>query len=315
MGDNLDRLHAHLMREGTPTQLLNFGRLLKEIERNDLADPVIGKAYSDGAMRAEEERFLDFLDITFVANNGAFVEKAKVYLGEGDNLGRLYGRVMGERTATQLFNFAMVLKSMGKLGEALSCFGNAVSKGSQRAQLELAYYEIESGAEVLGRLPALGAYGFWKIAQCFRYGRKVERDLRQANYFYLQSLGGIREFPEIAYDAGDFVEELAVAQEDEGRFKASARKAIEYFRRSGDFHLGTGYIRAAQMIIKIRERYPPATEFADDIFDLAFRAAQQGSYIKATTFLKRIGMDSRAILEKNAALMGFIAQLNEKFGE
>ncbi|MBY0463134.1 MAG: hypothetical protein K2Q34_08135, partial [Alphaproteobacteria bacterium] len=315
--DNLDRLHAHLMEKGTPTQLLNFGRLLKDIKRDDLADSAFGKAYSNGAGQAEEERFLDFLDIAFVANNGAFVEKTKAYLGEDDNLDRLYGRVMGEGTATQLFNFAMVLKNMGRMDIAPPCFASAASRGSLRAQLELAYYDIESGAEVAGRLSALGTYGFWKIAQCFRYGRKVERDLRQANYFYLQSLAGIREFPEIAYDAGDFVEELAVAQKDQEHFKATSRKAIEYFRASGNLH-GSGYIRAAQLMVKARERCADLSiEFNDgEIFGLASLAAQKGAYTKATTFLKRIGQDPSSLLTPSTiGVDKLIKDINKKFGE
>ena len=207
---------------------------------------------------------------------------------------------------------------MGRMDIAPPCFANAASRGSLRAQLELAYHEIESGAEVVGRLSALAHYGLWKVAQCFRYGKKVERDLRQANDFYLASLGEIRKFPEIVYDAGDFVEELAVVQKDGERFKATARKAIEYFRTAGDLHLGAGYIRAAQLMIKTRERYPDlSAEFSDgEIFGLASLAAQKGAYTKATNFLKRIGQDPLSLLTPSTVGVDkLIKDINKKFGE
>ena len=313
---NGDRLCGELRSHGTSVQLLNFGRLLKEIGRDDLAELALEEAYSKGAKSLEEERLLDWLDITFVANNAGFIEKAKKYLGEEDNLDRLYGRLMNEGTATQLFNFGMLLKSMNP-DMALSCFRSSISKGSQRAQLELTYYEIERGAEASERLSALGPYGVWKTAQCFRYGRKVERNLKLANQFYLESLGGSCEFPEITYDVGDFVEELAVAQKDEVSFKTTAKKAIEYFEISGRNHLGLGYIRATQLMVRARELYADLREdFNDDIiYYLTLQAAQQGSYMTAFEFLKRIGGNPEVLLETNANLMAFIAQINEKFGE
>jgi TPR repeat protein len=251
-----------------------------------------------------------------VAHNGAFTEKAKEYLGERDNLELLFDRIMREGTLTQQFNFGVILKDIGEVSKFLSCFYEASVRGSKRAQLELAYHNLETNVDTLSSISDVGPYGLWKVAQCFRYAKKVARNLKEANRYYLQALDGMYEFPEIAYDAGDFVEELALGQKDKGRFIETARKAIRYFRQAGEMHLGSGYIRAAQLMLKARERYPElAASFKEELIcNLIFKAAQQGSYLKALELLKRVRLDPEYILKGRAALMGFIAEVNEKFG-
>lgn len=318
-GDNLVRLYGELMAGAPSIQLLNFARLLKDIKRDDLAESALIKANSEGAMEIEGERLLDWLDITFISNNAGFIEKAKAHLIEhAGNFDRLSNQIMSNGTATQLLNFGSLLKNMGRLEEALSFFRSATSRGSKRAELELAYYAIENQSRDLTTgLNVLGYYGSWKIAQCFRYGKRVKRDLKTANQFYLEAINGSSEFPEIAYDAGDFVEELAISQKDKKLYERTARNALVYFQLSGDLHLGFGYIRVAELMIKARELYSSLrTEFNDDIIsDFVLRAANQGAYTKANTLIIRYGLPLDTLLKHNAPLMGFIAQINERFGE
>lgn len=313
---NSERLSENSMRTGSAVQSLNLGRLLNAIGKTTLGDQLLSKAFSQGAMQIEEESFLSLLDVAFVANNGAFVEKAKVYLGETDNFDRLYARVMRTGSATQLLSFGIILKNIGRHDIAVECFRNAASKNSQKAILELAYYDIEAGKDVVEKLSPIGPYGFWKIAQCFRYGKKVEKNLSRANDFYRQALQGANEFPEIAYDTGDFIEELALAQTDEDLFLETIIRAIELFKKSGRGNLGSGYIRAAQLMVEANNRYPDSeNKFSDQtIFDLAYAAAQKGSYTKAKTFLERIGSSADLLSSATIEIDKFIKDINRKFG-
>lgn len=265
-----------------------------------------------------DDDLLDWVDITFVAHNGAFTEKAREYLRIGDNLDRLFAHIIESGTPTQQFNFGVIAKSIGEVSKSLSCFYEASIKGSKRAQLELAYHNLETSVDTLSSISDVSSYGVWKVAQCFRYGKKVAKDLKEANRYYLQALAGADEFPEIAYDTGDFVEELALGQKDKGRFIETARKAIEYFNMAGDRHLGSSYIRAARLMITARERFSDlaTTDFNDDaISDLAFKAAQEGAYEKAKSLLERIGRDASSLLSPETVEMSkFIKDVDKELG-
>jgi hypothetical protein len=233
------------------------------------------------------------LDRPFISNAPDFLMKVKPF--EKD-FGGIIEHICSTGTALQTFNFGVVLKSLGHLDTVLSLFDLSRSKGNQRAGIEMGSLLLKgSYADGEAFFPSLGSYGFWKIAQCNRYGINTVKDMAKANEYYLRALsaGDPCLYPELLYDAAEFAVFYAYSQPDAGIFQAVMDTAIRRFIEAGNAHLWVGFYRAAELILATRTRIP---DFASsvDVRDLVYRSIVEGNATKSQGIMARLGMDDNA---------------------
>lgn len=167
----------------------------------------------------------------------------------------------------------------------------------------------------------MGVYGTWKRAQCYRYGKQIESDLVTANQLYLSTLGqDYSRFPEIVYDAGEFVEQYAFSQNNKEAFRKSILVAMRHFERAGELHLGSGYIKVAELINQSLKKYPglavDPSFFDATLKNILKRAAIEGQYQKSLYFIDKIGGNRTLIMIPGSIeFFGNIAVIDKVFGE
>lgn len=256
---------------------------------------------SDSDICSDNE-LLHFLDCGFIASSPFFLNKVAAYeTAHPNTLVQLRGRVLSEGTLLQVLNFGLVLKHLGSDDGALECFERAKNRGSLRASIEIGNIFLKrSFSDGLSFFQSIGAYGHWKIAQCFRYGIKIERDLAAANQFYLEAAnnGDASRYPEILYDAADFAIDYAYSQPSPDIFKAVIKGAVNRFLTAGNLHLGLGYIKAAEISQEAAILFPDleVSKLFSHNFrkDIAKSALMEGHAARAKGLLEKLNLDDDA---------------------
>ena len=262
------------------------GRMIKSLKSE--LDGDIG---SDG-------KFIHFLDFGFIANSSSFLNKVKAY--ESAHLGildRLKPQILSTGTAIQALNLGLILKHLNRDDEAFECFDISAQKGSLRASTEMGNIRLKRDFnDGVAFFRSLGAYGIWKIAQCYRYGINVERHLGIANHHYLEALSiqEVRKFPEILYDAADFAVYYAYSQSKPEVFKTVMSSAVKRFYEAGNLRLGLGYLKAAEISLDVANLFPGIIDphfSADFRRDAAKKSLMEGHAAKITSLLQKIHLD------------------------
>lgn len=259
------------------------------------------------------------LDIGFIARNSSFMDKVIAYdkIAPGV-LNRLTPMILKDGTPTQVLNLGLIFNQLGQDKKSLECFNRAIEIGSQRAYIEkgnlLLKNNFSEGVDFFAT--QLGAYGHWKIAQCYRYGINTSRNPAEANKFYLQAVAtNNHNYPEILYDAADFATEYAYAQldyasnnsntEDDDHaltvdsatttFKRIIHSTIERLQIAGSFHLGLSYLKAAEISLEVAKRFPDVLVVSlsfssDSIRSNTKKAFMEGQVAKSDSMLGKINM-------------------------
>lgn len=241
-----------------------------------------------------QEEFSRLLTIPFAAENGAVLKRAKELLSDEVKQESFFTYV----SATQpraLVNAGYVYKFLKRLDLAAKSFGLAKNLGLRRGAMEYGFLALDKGLEkvpdFMAILTLLGLehYAYWKLAQCYRYDSAngtIPRDLVKANEYYVKALPGGNEFPEIFYDAGDFVECLADFHEPEITGPALQR-SIEHYQSAAARGLGEAFRKQVEILKKMNAP-------KEAIARIANQAAQQ-YYMHAPDLLKGAGGDQTAI--------------------
>lgn|GEM_PF-3073761 len=236
------------------------------------------------------------LMIPFAAENGAVLQKAKELLSNGAAQNSFLAHISAAPSEV-LVNAGYIYKFLKRPDLAAQSFELAKNQGSRRGAIEYGFAILEQGLEKADEFIAILAplglehYAYWKLAQCYRYDSSsphgvVCRDFAKANKYYVQALPGGGEFPEIFYDAGDFVEYLADFQDPEITGPALQR-ALEHYRNAAVRGLGEAFRKQVD-ILKKQHASKEAITY------IAHQAAQQ-YYMHAPDLLKSAGGDQIAI--------------------
>ena len=269
----------------------SFGRILRGTLKTDIGIDIHSK-----------DDLLNYLDVGFIACNSSFLDKTRIYeTSNPGTLDHLKQQILLGSSAQQALNMGLILQNLGKDKEALECFCKANENGSLRAIVEIGNIHLKKDfKEGLRFYQSQGAYGLWKLAQCFRYGINTERKLDVANDFYLQSIraGDSPNYPEILFDSADFAVHYAYSQSDPEIFKKVMTSAVERFFKVGELHLELGYLRAAVVSLEVSMLFPDimvSTPFTYDFQkEAAKRSLMGGHAAKATSILDKIHLSDDA---------------------
>ncbi len=277
---------------------------------------------------SSDEQLLHYLDLGFIANSSSFLEKFKAY-GHSyhDSFERLIPQVFSSGTAIQTLNLGFMLNHFEREDEALEAFRLAGDKGSVRARIEMGNILLKRNfTEGVRFFNSLGAYGLWKIAQCYRYERNTTQDFGAANHYYLQAVTASQsedlKYPELFFDAADFAVFYAYSQPDPEIFKVVIASAIDRFVEAGNFHLGPAYLKAAEVSLDGVALFPELVtnlnftdEFRRNAIKIAFR---EGHVAKAISFAEKnkLPLAGKTAAEgaQIAILMGYAEQIDRYFG-
>lgn len=286
---------------------------------NNGAARIMLKSLRAGVSISSDNNLLSLLDVGFIATNSSFLDNVKTYLVSHPNTLNIFKeQILSTGTTIQTLNLGLVFTALGIEDDALECFDAAINRGSLRASIEKGTIFLKRNFEQgVSFFRSLGCYGLWKIAQCFRYGIKTERNVDKANQFYLEALSTheIRHYPEIMHDAADFAVYYAYSQADPNVFKAVIDGAIRRFVESGDLHLGLSYVRAAELSLEVITLFPDMTINSNFSLDfrkeIAKRALFEGHAGKATCVLDKLHIEDDADM---VVIRSRVEQIDRYFG-
>lgn len=270
------------------------------------------------------------LDIGFITQSSSFMAKFIDYAESVGGLFQLSQDVLNQGTATQILNLGLIFKYIGENEKALKCFDQAIIMNSQRACIEkgnlLLKSNFNNGVEFF--TTRLEEYGKWKVAQCYRYGINIKRDPQKANEHYLQAIGAdCSKYPEILYDAADFAVEYAYAHldcasEDDANsipitsataiYYKVMQKAITHFEQAGYFHLGLGYLKAAEMSFEVAKRTHNMPAILDIVRGYLNKAFMEGHVAKSDSILRKIKMDDD---QQMIVMRGYVNNIDRHFAD
>lgn len=262
-----------------------------------------GKIMSSYAFEAKDfdGDFLRFFDLGFIATNASFIEQIKIKEKNTPGfLDSIKSDILLAGTVLMKLNLGFILKNFNAESDAICCFNRAAEMGSMRAKIELGKVYIKHNfLHGLAYFESLGSYGFWKIAQCYRYGIQIKRNLNLANTFYLKAIQDtvdVSQYPEILFDSADFSVYYAYSQRDKEVFKQVMRKATQRFLEVGTFGLGLGYLKAAETSSDATALCPELItdnipEFQNSFKEQAIQNAFVHGHVgKVTSFNKKTGV-------------------------
>lgn len=187
-----------------------------------------------------------FLDVPFSFNNLKLLEKLRIVDLNG----------LKDLGGMSSLNLAFLMKEQKHFDIALGLFTKAGSEGYLRGYIEAGFLFLEdehkedeeSFKEAEESFKKAGAYGLWKIAECYRYGRRISRNLMEANRYYKLAVTHVSSSAEIFYDCADFCEQIALSQDSSEVKKMIWCQVKEYLLQSGNLGMGVGYKKAAQLM-------------------------------------------------------------------
>ena len=205
----------------------------------------------------KEESVLSFLKTPFVLNNRLILEQMKHV--KVDELVR-HKKFSEEYSSVVDLNLGYLMLRRANYEEALSWFKKAGQKGLDRGYIEIGLVYLGKPSqeipieEVFQTFNQAQAYGLWKIAECYRYGKGVALNLSEANNYYKKALNQqYNKFlrGDIYYDYGTFCEHLAFGCSSEQQpLKIQLLKlAYENFVLAGKDGRASGYGKAANLIM------------------------------------------------------------------
>lgn len=237
--------------------------------RDLLVLTTLGKAKVRSLTFSSEDELVSFLSIPFCCEDIGVIEAARILLEEGNgrNVASFISKCRDSQNPITLLNSARLLKILGVNVKIFEILNHAIALGSKRALIEKGFLLIEQDflaakeffeSEEITR-HGLGAYGLWKIAQCYRYGIGIKRNLTEANNFYLKAINTPKTdfsqqlFPEIYYDAGKFATYYALSQSDMSKKFSALRQASLYFKTAGYFGMVPAFSRASETERRLEE--------------------------------------------------------------
>lgn len=258
-----------------------------EFDASGLARRIKNIGTSSFAISSAEELY-HLLDIGLIASSSSFLDDVKDYAKRAPGVLE-HLKAIPNLNAIQSLNLGFLFKNIGNDEAALECFSHSARKGSFRANIEYGNIVLKKNfLHGVDFFRGLGAYGIWKIAQCYRYGIATERNIRTANSYYLEALShNDHNFPEIQFDAGEFAVHYASSQPKQDIFQSVMTLAIQHYLRAGDFCLGLGYLKAAQSSLDVVKLHPDTTGplFSDDFRrDMTRKAFMKGHVSKIIKF-------------------------------
>jgi hypothetical protein len=249
------------------------------------------KAVKDSELSADEvdssDKLMNLLDISLMGSSSIFAE----YVRASEYLKECKTRVRESGTVIQKLNMGYIILCVAE-DEAKDFFSQAEGLGSLAASSELGSIMLKrNSSRGISYYRSLGTYGLWKIAQCYRYGVGIDRDLTAANEHYLLDMeSDMRfEYPEIHYDAADFAVYYAHSQPREEIFCDVMREAIRRFVFIGSKHLWQGYFRALESILQPEvARLGLAAEYKPR--EILIESIREGNAEKSEGLMRKLGM-------------------------
>lgn len=228
------------------------------------------------------------LSTPFALENIIVLNCMKSFALERENLRELTEIARVSPNSIYVANTGFLFKMLDRLDLAEEMFTKGNILGSRRLAIELLFLKFDQapgGDLSFFNLPEndpleLKAYGLWKLAQCYRYGRKIDRNLPQANTYYLQAVSISASnpqkcFPEIHYDAGSFALYCALSSTNPDQKKLALDHAVQHFRIAGNHGMEEAFTREDEVTT-----IHPELSYSSGIFNgIAQRAAIAG-YLK-----------------------------------
>lgn len=297
-GKNIPWLVSNAKKSKDAVYVLNSCFLLTQIGITD--EEVSTKALSLDADTAYLQRVSKILSTPFALENIVILNCLKGFALEGENLRHLVEGMRSSRDSIVIANAGFLFKTLGHMNLAVEMFSQGITLNSKRLGIELLSLYFEQapvGHLNFFRLPeedqsGLRAFGIWKLAQCYRYGRKIDRDLVQANAYYLQaasfSLSDPRNFfPELHYDAGDFALYCALSCTKPEQKILALNYARQHFRTASDGGMEAAFAKEDEVTT-----LHPGLSIVPGIFNnIAKRAVIAGYFKTAQKILNRHGLN------------------------
>ncbi len=239
-----------------PIYLTNSSLLFRQMELPDIAEELAGKTNLTDWQAACTQRIEKILTTPFSLENRTILNCLKNFAYQATNYTFLFERANTSSNSLYVINASFFFRMFGHLSDAERLLMRAESLHSQRLGMDflLLNFSKDSGSEAsfsnLSPTDPLGleAYAHWKIAQCYRYGRKTPRDLARANTHYLQAVSismsnPSKRLPEIHFDAGDFALYCALSHPNPLQKNLALESAIQHFKAAQIFGMEEAFSR------------------------------------------------------------------------
>jgi hypothetical protein len=236
------------------------------------------------------------LSTPFALENIIVLNCVKSFALEGENLTSIVEGVRSSRSSILVANTGFLFKMLGHFDLAAEMFMKGEALHSRRLGIELFSLNFDQTlVENISffNLPeedqsGLRAFGMWKLAQCYRYGRKIDRSLEQANQYYLQAVAISASnsqncFPEIHYDAGDFALYCASICSNPEQKILALNYALQHFRSAAGFGMEAAFTKEDE----VTTLHPELVETPGVFNKIAQRAVLAGYLKTAQGILNR----------------------------
>lgn len=260
-----------------------------------LAASDLGKMHEKEISTFEE--IDNFLQIPFCLEDVGILNEVKTFVLKDDNLAQLLDRVEASQNRVYLINVVNLLKALSRKDLIEKVIRKAIQLQSKRGLIELGFFfldrNFDEGKEFfefhLTLDSGLRAYGLWKIAQCFRYGKKVERNLEKANTFYMEAISlsldnPLQRFPEIHYDAGDFAVYCALSTSVLDQKILALQQSLTHFQQASQFGMRIAFVKEAEIAEKLVDLHQLQTSY---LAEISLRAARAGYFEIANKIAKK----------------------------
>lgn len=298
--------------------------------RDLVAFTSLGKVRVKNLIFNSEDELVSLLSIPFCCEDISVIEAAKTLLEEDNrkNIASFIEKSHASDNSIVLLNSVHLLKMLKINDEVSRMLDHAIDLGSKRAVIEKGFFimEVDFGLdltraqsflesrEVANR--GLGAYGFWKIAQCYRYGIGTKRNLAVANEFYLKAINALHAYPlksqfsEIYYDTGEFATYYALSQIDPIKKVAALRQAAKHYKMASEFGMAPSFLKAAEIERQLGELEASGK---DEIMEIATRAIRAGFFDEGATISRKYDLSIPTAVDKDAFIWAKAQQLSQDY--